>query len=56
MTPIFEIRADTLDDYRQGYWTTFDRCVGFRPSGWNYKPPSSRLETPNVSSILYSTS
>ncbi|KAG9520442.1 DRMBL-domain-containing protein, partial [Aureobasidium melanogenum] len=56
MTPIFEIRADTLDDYRQGYADHFDRCIGFRPSGWNYKPPSSRLETPNVSNILYSTS
>ncbi|KAG9592121.1 DRMBL-domain-containing protein, partial [Aureobasidium melanogenum] len=56
MTPIFEIRADTLDDYRQGYSDHFDRCIGFRPSGWNYKPPSSRLETPNVSNILYSTS
>lgn len=56
MTPIFEIRADTLDDYRQGYADHFDRCIGFRPSGWNYKPPSSRLETPNVANILYSTS
>ncbi|KAI5209141.1 DRMBL-domain-containing protein [Aureobasidium subglaciale] len=56
MTPIFEIRADTLDDYRQGYADHFDRCIGFRPSGWNYKPPSSRLDTPNVSNILYSTS
>jgi DNA cross-link repair 1A protein len=56
MTPIFEIRADTLDDYRQGYADHFSRCIGFRPSGWNYKPPSSRLDTPNVANILYSTS
>jgi DNA cross-link repair 1A protein len=56
MTPIFEIRAETLDDYRQGYSDHFDRCIGFRPSGWNYKPPSSRLETPNVHNILYSSS
>ncbi|KAI4842464.1 DRMBL-domain-containing protein [Aureobasidium sp. EXF-8845] len=56
MTPIFEIRADTLDDYRQGYADHFSRCIGFRPSGWNYKPPSSRLDTPNVQNILYSSS
>lgn len=56
MTPIFEIRADTLDEYRIGYADAFDRCVGFRPSGWNYRPPTSRGETPNVQNILYSSS
>ncbi|KAK4892522.1 DNA cross-link repair protein PSO2/SNM1 [Elasticomyces elasticus] len=53
MTPLFEIRADTLDDYLKDYFPHFTRCVGFRPSGWNYKPPASRfLESPSVSSVL----
>ncbi|KAK5712362.1 DNA cross-link repair protein PSO2/SNM1 [Elasticomyces elasticus] len=53
MTPLFEIRADTLDDYLKDYFPHFTRCVGFRPSGWNYKPPASRfLESPSVGSVL----
>ncbi|KAK5738359.1 DNA cross-link repair protein PSO2/SNM1 [Elasticomyces elasticus] len=53
MTPLFEIRADTLDDYLKDYFPHFTRCVGFRPSGWNYKPPASRfLESPSVATVL----
>ncbi|KAF2088290.1 DRMBL-domain-containing protein [Saccharata proteae CBS 121410] len=55
MTPLFEIRADTLDDYLKDYRDTFTRAVGFRPSGWNYRPPNSRfVESPAVSSVLHS--
>ncbi|KAK0246783.1 DNA cross-link repair protein PSO2/SNM1 [Friedmanniomyces endolithicus] len=53
MTPLFEIRADTLDDYLKDYFPHFTRAVGFRPSGWNYRPPTSRfLESPSVSTVL----
>ncbi|KAF1839893.1 DRMBL-domain-containing protein [Cucurbitaria berberidis CBS 394.84] len=55
MTPLFEIRAETLDEYRRDYADTFSRAVGFRPSGWNYRPPSSRFtESPAVQSVLHS--
>ncbi|KAH3905701.1 hypothetical protein HBI56_211920 [Parastagonospora nodorum] len=55
MTPLFEIRADTLDDYMRNYADTFSRCVGFRPSGWNYRPPNSRFtESPAVQTVLHS--
>jgi DNA cross-link repair 1A protein len=55
MTPLFEIRADTLDDYLRDYADTFSRCVGFRPSGWNYRPPNSRFtESPAVQTVLHS--
>jgi DNA cross-link repair 1A protein len=55
MTPLFEIRADTLDDYMRDYADTFSRCVGFRPSGWNYRPPNSRFtESPAVQTVLHS--
>ena len=55
MTPLFEIRADTLDEYLKDYRDTFTRAVAFRPSGWNYKPPNSRFtESPSVSTVLYS--
>ncbi|KAK1822279.1 DNA cross-link repair protein PSO2/SNM1 [Friedmanniomyces endolithicus] len=53
MTPLFEIRADTLDDYLKDYFPHFTRAVGFRPSGWNYRPPTSRfLESPSVTTVL----
>jgi DNA cross-link repair 1A protein len=55
MTPLFEIRAETLDDYLRDYSDIFCRAVGFRPSGWNYRPPKSRFtESPSVQTVLYS--
>lgn len=53
MTPLFEIRADTLDDYLKDFRDTFSRAVGFRPTGWNYRPPNSRfVESPAVATVL----
>lgn len=55
MTPLFEIRAETLGDYLTDYRDRFSRAVGFRPSGWNYRPPGSRFtESPAVGTVLYS--
>ncbi|KAJ4288148.1 DNA cross-link repair protein PSO2/SNM1 [Kalmusia sp. IMI 367209] len=55
MTPLFEIRAETLDDYLRDYSDCFCRAVGFRPSGWNYRPPKSRFtESPSVQTVLHS--
>ncbi|KAF2799382.1 DNA cross-link repair protein pso2/snm1 [Melanomma pulvis-pyrius CBS 109.77] len=55
MTPLFEIRAETLEDYLRDYRDQFSRAVGFRPSGWNYRPPNSRFtESPTVSTVLRS--
>jgi DNA cross-link repair 1A protein len=57
MTPLFEIRADTLDDYLREYADHFSRAVGFRPSGWNYRPPKGRFtESPTVQTVLHSAS
>ncbi|EME87550.1 uncharacterized protein MYCFIDRAFT_27226 [Pseudocercospora fijiensis CIRAD86] len=55
MTPLFEIRAETLDDYLKDFFPHFTRAVGFRPSGWNYRPPNSRFtESPPVQTVLKS--
>ncbi len=42
MQMLMEIRPETLQDYLNGYKPFFSRIVGFRPSGWNYRPPNSR--------------
>jgi len=42
MQMLMEIRAETLQEYLNGYKPHFTRIVGFRPSGWNYRPPNSR--------------
>lgn len=53
MTPLFEIRPDTLDEYLAEYADSFSRCVGFRPSGWQYRPPTGRFtEAPAVATVL----
>jgi DNA cross-link repair 1A protein len=41
MQMLMEIRAETLADYLDGYRNHFTRIVGFRPSGWNYRPSPS---------------
>jgi DNA cross-link repair 1A protein len=57
MTPLFEIRAETLDEYLKDFCDAFTRAVGFRPTGWNYRPPNSRfVESPSVQTILYGQS
>ncbi|KAI0135600.1 DRMBL-domain-containing protein [Daldinia grandis] len=38
MQMLMEIRAETLQEYLDGYKPHFSRIVGFRPSGWNYRP------------------
>jgi len=55
MHTLMEIRAETLHDYLKTYNGHFTRVVGFRPTGWSYRPPASRLtENPAVSTVLNS--
>ncbi|KAF4633249.1 hypothetical protein G7Y89_g4878 [Cudoniella acicularis] len=55
MQMLMEIRAETLQEYLNIYKPHFSRVVGFRPSGWNYKPPNSRFtESPSLSTIIHS--
>jgi DNA cross-link repair 1A protein len=54
MTPLGEIRPEILGEYLESYRDRFDRAVAFRPSGWNYKPPSNRsLDTVTVQTVLH---
>ena len=54
MQTLFEIRADTLADYLDGLKPHFSRVVGFRPTGWTYRPPAGRLvQNPPVSTVLH---
>lgn len=56
MQMLMEIRAETLQDYLNSYKPHFSRIVGFRPSGWNYRPPAGRfVESPSVDTILHSS-
>ncbi|KAH0499266.1 hypothetical protein TgHK011_006471 [Trichoderma gracile] len=38
MQMLMEIRAETLQEYLDSYRPHFTRIVGFRPSGWNFRP------------------
>ncbi|PGH33984.1 DNA cross-link repair 1A protein [[Emmonsia] crescens] len=57
MQTLMEVRAETLPDYLDSLKPHFSRIVGFRPTGWNYRPPAGRMtDSPPVSSVLYSDS
>lgn len=49
MQMLMEIRAETLQEYLNGYKAHFSRIVGFRPSGWNFRPPNSKSVGANTS-------
>ena len=38
MQALAEIRAETLQAYLEGHQPHFTHIVGFRPSGWNFRP------------------
>ena len=55
MQMLMEIRAETLADYLATLRPHFARVVGFRPSGWNYRPPGGRLlDNPPIPTVLRS--
>ena len=55
MQMLMEIRPETLADYLTEFKPHFSRVVGFRPTGWNYRPPNSRfVESPLVQTVLHS--
>lgn len=55
MQMLMEIRAETLWEYLVSFKPHFSRVVGFRPTGWSYRPPASRFtENPSISTVLHS--
>ncbi|KAM0819389.1 putative DNA repair metallo-beta-lactamase-domain-containing protein [Seiridium cardinale] len=48
MQMLMEIRAETLQEYLNSYKPHFSRIVGFRPSGWNFRNPTSTAKSVNV--------
>ncbi|KAL1997626.1 hypothetical protein VTN02DRAFT_1252 [Thermoascus thermophilus] len=58
MQPMAELGADTLAAYRAELRPHFSRVVGFRPTGWSYRPSSSSSsrtarDPPPVSAVLH---
>ncbi|KAI1814069.1 DRMBL-domain-containing protein [Poronia punctata] len=45
MQMLMEIRAETLQDYLDSYKPHFTRIVGFRPSGWNFRPSAGTAKS-----------
>lgn len=42
MQMLMEIRAETLQEYLNSYKPHFTHIVGFRPSGWNFRPSNGK--------------
>ncbi|KAI0125723.1 DNA repair metallo-beta-lactamase-domain-containing protein [Xylariales sp. AK1849] len=45
MQMLMEIRAETLQEYLNTYKPHFSRIIGFRPSGWNFRNPTSTAKS-----------
>ncbi|UPK98885.1 hypothetical protein LCI18_009820 [Fusarium solani-melongenae] len=43
MQMLMELRAETLQEYLNSYKPHFSRIVGFRPSGWNFRPAGKAI-------------
>ncbi|RMZ78107.1 hypothetical protein DV737_g4062, partial [Chaetothyriales sp. CBS 132003] len=62
MQTLMEIGAESLHDYLSTLKPAFSRVVGFRPTGWNYRPPrpsgksgnSGRLDNASIRAVLHS--
>lgn len=55
MQSLAEMRTDTLAEYLRPFKPHFSTVVGFRPTGWNYRPPAGRMiDNPPVSAVLHS--
>ncbi|KAG6016951.1 hypothetical protein E4U54_000032 [Claviceps lovelessii] len=55
MQSLMEIRAETLQEYLNGYKPHFSRIVGFRPTGWTFRPTNGKQMTANTSPSSVST-
>lgn len=42
MQMLMEIRAETLQEYLNSFKPHFSRIIGFRPSGWNFRPRNGK--------------
>ncbi|KAG6208806.1 hypothetical protein E4U35_008010 [Claviceps purpurea] len=55
MQSLMEIRAETLQEYLNGYKPHFSRIVGFRPTGWTFRPKNDKQITANTPPSSIST-
>ncbi|KAL7950716.1 DNA repair metallo-beta-lactamase domain-containing protein [Trichoderma barbatum] len=55
MQMLMEIRAETLQEYLDSYRPHFSRIVGFRPSGWNFRPGNGKAVGANTPPSSIST-
>lgn len=55
MQMLMEIRAETLQEYLDSYRPHFSRIVGFRPSGWNFRPGNGKTIGANTAPSSIST-
>ncbi|RFU77719.1 dna cross-link repair pso2 snm1 [Trichoderma arundinaceum] len=55
MQMLMEIRAETLQEYLDSYRPHFSRIVGFRPSGWNFRPGNGKAIGANTPPSSIST-
>ncbi|QPH00856.1 hypothetical protein C2857_004914 [Epichloe festucae Fl1] len=55
MQSLMEIRAETLQEYLNGYKPHFSRIVGFRPTGWTFRPANGKQISANTSPSTIST-
>lgn len=54
MQSLMDMRSDTLAEYLATFKPHFTHVIGFRPTGWTYRPPAGLTDMPPVASVLRS--
>ncbi|KAF9054484.1 DNA repair metallo-beta-lactamase-domain-containing protein [Panaeolus papilionaceus] len=52
LVPLGTISTDQLKIYLERYKDTFDRVIGFRPTGWTYSQPAGTDQLPSIANII----
>ncbi|KAF7356369.1 DNA cross-link repair protein PSO2/SNM1 [Mycena venus] len=50
--PLGMISLEKLQHYLERFKGKFTRVVGFRPTGWTFRPPAGAVQSPTISSVI----
>ncbi|KAJ6539486.1 DNA repair metallo-beta-lactamase-domain-containing protein [Mycena capillaripes] len=50
--PLGMISPEKLQEYLERFKGNFTKVVGFRPTGWTFRPPAGAVQSPTIASVI----